>query len=341
MSILYSQKNQCTGHHQNDSVNSNQTMFLTMIVLISVISTLIVGVEVITYPNFLLNHFHIAPKLVTLITILFVSPLLLKIKKPLRKLFSIFILGAALMIIGQIILICLESSNFPNYVYSRFHLQIAGFNNLILHLVGLSLVTLLLNKATIKRANRFLIRQANIENLPRRVLFLSILFLWLLFALTNISKDLITSRRVIAEITAQPRASNIDKVKKIHGFFYDYMLFIKNKTEEGSTIAIPPTEYPWAKEGNPAMDLYFLYPRKLVQGSGVNLPLKKVDYILIAKGSWPKEGYENGWPKEKVYGAKIWYIDEKTLSVREYTNTYYTPNSKDNNKSWGLIKINK
>ena len=345
MSILSPQKNQYGDRYQNDSAKNNQIKFLIVIFLLSIVSILMVGVEVFTYPNFLLNHFHIAPKVITIITILLISPLLLKIKKPLGNLSAIFIFGTALTIVGQIILIYLESSNFPNYVYSHFHIQIAGFNNLTLHLAGLSLVALLLNKETIKesikKVNQYLIEQVNIKGLPRRLLFFSIAFLWSFFAVTNIYKDLVISREIIADIASDPLANSSDKTKKINGFFYDDMLFIKSKTEEGSTIAIPPTDYPWAIEGNPAYDLYFLYPRKLVQGSGTNLPLEKVDYILIAKGSWPKEGYENGWPKEKVYGAKIWYIDEKTLSITEYTNTYYIPNAKDNDKSWGLIKISK
>jgi hypothetical protein len=291
--------------------------------LLAVISTLIVGIEAVTYPHWLNIHLGFTPKFITLITLIMAVPIVFRLGKARQPAFIFLISSICFFVVMQFLLIYLESSHYPNYIYSRFHIQVSGFNNLLFHQVGLLMTMLLFNKGTITKLSQYLTRRVSIKGLSGRLLFFLVIIFVSLFAINNIPKDVAISGKLLADIAARPWDSNADKLRKIYGFYYDYIDFVKSRTEEGSIIAIPPTNYPWASEGNPAMDLYFIYPRKLVQGNGYGLPAEKVDYVMIARGSWPKEGYENGWPKERVYGEKIWYINETTLAITEYSNTFY------------------
>jgi hypothetical protein len=132
------------------------------------------------------------------------------------------------------------------------------------------------------------------------------------------------------------------KMLKQWGFFYKYMMFVRENTERNSTILVPPKELPWLSTGNVGLVRYFLYPRNLRSGDRDNLPEKiNYDYVFLDWGEWPnadKNSY--GWPKVPVKAEEIIYMDEKDNTV-EIVNSDYKPNSKENYEAWGIIKIKK
>ncbi len=107
------------------------------------------------------------------------------------------------------------------------------------------------------------------------------------------------------------------------GFFYDYMLFVKENTPENSTIIVPPQESPWFMTGNIGLVRYFLYPRNFIQGTyDKPLDIDSADYVMLAWGEWKENDMSRyGWPKVKVDA-------EETILL-------------NGDKNWGILKIKK
>jgi len=129
-----------------------------------------------------------------------------------------------------------------------------------------------------------------------------------------------------------------DKMRRVWGFYYDYMKFVRENTAPDSNILIPPHSYHWLSTGNGGLNRYFLYPRKHINGEVDNIPDNGYDYVLIAKGLWYSEGVDWGWPKVYVKASKIWYIDPQTLKVSELEKDF-DPKDSFNMQAWGLIKV--
>ena len=132
------------------------------------------------------------------------------------------------------------------------------------------------------------------------------------------------------------------KMAERWGVYYDYIKFVKENTEEDSSILIPPQALPWYSTGNAGLDRYFLYPRLLGNGSyDGSIDFDKYDYVMLVWGEWndaPRERY--GWPKMKVRAEKVIYFNPETKQTKEVGGNY---NPKDSSIEgvWGIIKIKK
>jgi hypothetical protein len=116
------------------------------------------------------------------------------------------------------------------------------------------------------------------------------------------------------------------------------MEFIKDSTPPDATILIPPQASHWLSTGNSSLDLYFLYPRKLVHGDIYSLPETNYDYVLISWGLWQDNTVPFGWPKENIKSKEIIYWDEgRNLSKIIYGDYVYKEGG--NNYNWGVIKV--
>jgi len=126
---------------------------------------------------------------------------------------------------------------------------------------------------------------------------------------------------------------------------YSFAMFIKNNTQQDSTILIPPQGYPWDKTSNVAYLRYFLYPRNLVNGDEKDskVSLFYIDYVLIDYGETnvSQYGYTNFWPKFGVNGEYIIYWNPSNGSTKRVDNIKYIYNPNNVTWQWGLIKVKK
>ncbi len=254
------------------------------------------------------------------------------------------------------ILIGLENRNYPNYVFSSYHLQPDNFFNLVLLGLVLSFVGIFYfynenGKGKVDRLIRFLLiefgdfsfektqKSSVFRDFLSRSLFLVSLFLLVVYFFNNLSKSLSLSFKNTLYIFTHLDATYDDKMRKVWGFYYDYMKFVKENTPENATIVIPPQQAPWLSEGNVALSRYFLYPRKLLNGYYDSLPKEHFDYVLLAYGTWRANKDEDyGWPKVELEASEIIYLDPKNNEVGKIKDVVYRPNFNDK-VLWGVIKV--
>jgi len=257
-----------------------------------------------------------------------------------------------LILAATIIASAVEESHYPNYVFSKIHLQpknlywvcFVSFYLIILKVRNLEKIGFLFRVIIGKKMVPFLIL-----NYFRKAVLLALIF-WILifnarFASAEIFKNLLI-------ITRHPLATYDEKMRIVWGDFYNYMLFIKRNTPEDATIANPPPIPPWNNEGSGPVFNAFLYPRKFFQSitEDMNEVDLKADYALIAWGSYrcskndvgPDDEFCHGWPRIHVEAEWIIYKKENSSEIdRKINDIIYDPNDPINKYAWGLIKIKK
>lgn len=245
--------------------------------------------------------------------------------------------AGAVSVIALLIYLCfmfVETNNYNNYVYSKFHIDLNGLlyfstSNSILYLsfINRELILRLVKTSRGKLSNE------NIKIL--KFIIVSSVFYYLI---SNLPQTINRLSENTTYIALNANQTYEDKVRYRWPFIYDYMMFVKNNTEENSVIAVPPMVRPWLTEGNADMVRYFLYPRKIVTGE-INTFPKEADYLFLAKGSWPlDENSSYGWPKISITVKNIIYYHGEHGEQREVC-CFYDSNSADNQNSWGLIKL--
>lgn len=281
-------------------------IYLTLAVA-SLLSSLLEG---ITYSGYIFRHVHIHSYVVYLFSFLATALL----PRPKVKSKFIYILPFIVTVIF-FFLIFMESINFPNYMYTHFHINPVTFQFFL----------------GVLWFHSFIIRGTSIL---KTLIITSLIFIGIEGA--GRTTGLIYSK--LLQIIKSPFASYESKMAAAYPGFYPAMQHVKKLTPEDANIYIPPQGNPWEIEGNMAMVEYFLYPRKvknLDPNTINNLPPKS--YLLIAKGSWEKTGETDyGWPKIKVPAKSLWFIDLKSnQSIQEVRD--YNP---DTDKwDWGLIEV--
>jgi hypothetical protein len=250
-------------------------------------------------------------------------------KQPFTSLvFRLNLLIFPLVSIIYIALLVLESLHFHNYVFSTYHIQPS---NLIYAVI----------------LNGFVFSINILKNLKKIYYKLSIIGFIIFTVLISISVEMFAKTIDAAMysnvyILTHISSSYDYKMVERWGVYYDYIKFVKENTEEGSSILIPPQALPWYSTGNVGLDRYFLYPRFLANGSyDGSIDFDKYDYIMLVWGEWndaPKERY--GWPKMKVMAEKVIYFNPDTKQTKEVGGNY---NPKDGSIEgvWGIIKIKK
>jgi hypothetical protein len=121
---------------------------------------------------------------------------------------------------------------------------------------------------------------------------------------------------------------------------YAFYLFLNQHTPENAVIATPPQVGPWLVTGNAGYGRYYVYPRKMINGSREKPIPDGADYLLVSYYDWTNpENRQFGWPEQKIAAEKIWLFDRETHQVREFDHQDFDPLNPTFGQSWGLIKI--
>lgn len=269
------------------------------------------AIEAVSYPGFAKNHIGVNAQLFYIVSMIMSTTKMPEHKLVLKTLQSTSILLA----ISYVVLIFLEKGTYPNFVYTKTHINLLTY----LFLVAITWFHYL-----------------RVKKLP---LIKSLLIASLIYVCADgIGQTLEVMFRELRRIANNPFATYEQKMDIAYPGFYSAMKEMVKLTPPSATILIPPQGHPWELEGNGAMVTYFIYPRKAINLiSGDQSQFKPGRYIMIANGSWrQKNATEYGWPKIPIKSDKLIKID---LATHEnYTiNRDFDPIM--DKWDWGLIEV--
>lgn len=297
--------------------------------LLIVITYMFLVIESFSYIGFLRKYLLFDSRFFLVISLLSYS-LFLKYRLNSKDVYTKFLqmmslsnkIFVVLLVLVYIILQFIEAKNYNNYIFSNYHIQPDVFFNVVLFSILL-----------------VVIEHINLKKISFTQYILG--FFVLILLVNNINKTFNLVIKSNLYILNNLSFDYDKKMNKTYGFYYDYMKFVREHTPEDARILTPPQEEPWDAEGNVALSRYFVYPRKLYNGSYNGVDLNDVDYVMIAWGSWNIEDQSRyGWPKSKVKAEKIIYINPDNKVVNEYYEDF-DPSDLKNKGGWGLIKIKK
>jgi hypothetical protein len=251
------------------------------------------------------------------------------------------------LLLSTLLIFSLEWANYPNYVFSKFHLQ----PQLLLWTCFLSGFLIFLDSESLFKKwflRNFILKKRRviefkyIKQITIRVLFI-VVVAWIFF--NNLFKITGWIFQRSSFMIKNPLATYDEKMRYSWGEFYNYMLFIRKNTNDNAVIMYPPMKSPWSDVGNGGLIRYFLYPRQFVQNiTDENAEIDKTaDYVMLAWGTGSCLDDEvdcHGWPKKTFEAEWILYKNPKSTEVEEkIENTVYNFKDKRNQGAWGLIKI--
>lgn len=303
-------------------------------------------IEAFSYPGFLLKKIFIPVELLSgLCIILFIIyQFFSKRKMKANSFYDHFMrLNQTLtlpLIILFYILNSLESFNFPNYVFSTYHLHLSVLEKILILNVILSVFSfkLIISKLFLKEINIKISYDSAVEML----FVISVSWIFLLHSWSFVKYV----SNISVSYSATLNYSNEEKLvyqlggNELSGWVYTYGEFINRNTPEDAAIIIPPQMESWQMEGNPWYFRWFVYPRKLLSTQEIVQPFPDEGrYILIAHGAWVWGATQYVWPRVSIPADEIesiTYIDRATQQETTVTNQPYTPSEKE---TWGIIKL--
>lgn len=325
----------------------NNTAYQVVTFTFTALAYLLLFAETYMYQGFVAKHFLIDAKITAIISIVLLVYYKYKLKTDNKnnlvelgiKLNNLLIIIFTVFYFGMQYL---ETVNYNNYVFSKYHLQPQNFLYLVLFSLGIFLVDLyskgIKNKLLKELFGNYLNKGSTfISYLLNSLIFVLIIITFFTYTLTTFS----TAFKSLSFIYKNIDYTYDDKMRHIWGFYYDYMKFVKENTPENASILIPPQESPWLSEGNVALSRYFVYPRRLYNGKLDEVDLENVDYIFLAWGSWksPEES-KYGWPKDEIEAEEIILFDADKKTITRYKENY-DPNDGRYVNAYGIIKIKK
>lgn len=283
-----------------------------MIYLVSaVISVIVAAIEGISFAGYIQSHTGIpAYFFYVLSVVLSILP-----QKPNKLNFKFINILGTIFILIYSGLIFLETINYPNFVFTHFHINPVTF---------LFFITILWFHILVFQGFKVV----------KSLLIAGLIFVGTVG--TGRTTGIIYSN--LSKMILNPLASYDSKMAGVYPGFYPAIQKVKELIPQDATVYIPPQGNPWEVEGNGAMVTYFLYPRKVINLDPETISEMTVgSYILIAKGSWPRTGeVDYGWPKVPVKAKQIWHIDLASNSVLNFTRDYDPLSDK---WDWGLIEV--
>lgn len=353
---------------------------------IATLSYLFMFLESISYVGFIKqfvyfdSHFFFA--LILALSLLLRLPKLSKKKETSNSIFTTFVsmnyLLLPVVFFVYYALILLESTNYTNYVYSRYHIQLENFKLIVIANAFIVVSDIFLRKSLLSYISSKIkpyYRYFNISSKPKlytyefikshkkQSLHASIRFLlnvllsnsyliflvWLIFSLAinlvNVSEIVIQNS---AYMIHHPLATYEEKMVRTWGDFYTFMSFVKDHTQESSTIIIPPAQNHWLTSGNSVLVRYFLFPRKVVNLKETSsndtlyqMPNVDADYVLLDKGNWTDKTVSYGWPKVELPVSAVVYFNPSDKSVNAVKMDLYKPQDHENRDVWGLLVLRK
>ncbi len=313
------------------------------------ISLILSLIEIFTYKNFFFKHFYIHTDV--LIGLAVISGMIFIAREErmkttfLNKMVFILTRGCyailALTIPLYVYFNLLNLINYPNYVFSKIHIQ----TDLIIRPIVLCLSLVILLYLQKKHLVSFykLYKEKTWKNYARYFLTIIIVGIIALYTLVNL---IVNAADIIPQTILMINNRNLTRQQKYeyvmvknYGYFYNYMDFIKSVTPPDASILLPPQKNPWQLEGNQRLVRYFLFPRVLYSAHESNLPAS-FDYIMIAWGgdSFPPDNSNDyGWPKYPIEAKKIYLYDTSTKNY-SVSNDNYDPNKFLKPGTYGLIE---
>jgi len=283
-----------------------------MIYLLSIIIALgVAAIEAVSFSGFVAKHIGISAQLFYLVSLL-LSFTKYEYSKLIKSIS--FILSCSLGGI-YIVLIFLEKANYPNFIYTKTHINLLTF----LFLVAFTWFHYL---------------KISKHDFLKSMLIASLIYI----GADGVGQTMEIMFRELRRIAGNPFATYEQKMEIAYPGFYSAMKEVVRLTPADATILIPPQGHPWEQEGNGAMVTYFIYPRKAINFNPEDpSQLKPKSYILIAKGSWKSFPSDpSGWPKGPIKADKIIQIDLANQTNQVYNRSYSPETDK---WDWGLIEV--
>lgn len=300
-------------------------------------------IEAFTYPGFLSKYILISSENYS-IAFMIISIIIVYLTKNNKRnsitnsLFSLNYILIPVFLLTYFILYLEEQNNYPNFVFSSYHIHIEQIKLSLLFVFGLLILDIFqkYKSQIIDQVESIFKSQTRLNKSLNYILFLivSIFFISNILSVT----DLFIENYLT--IISNPTMSYEEK-QELKIPLYKYMMFIKANTRSDSKILIPPQQSPWLTIGNAGIVRYFLYPRKILVGEYDTNDFESTDFILLTKGSWhTNDKFMYGWPRENIYNVKITFYNlESEVSTLSTTTDYiFKPNSEISNK-WGLIEV--
>jgi hypothetical protein len=290
------------------------------LLLLIAIGFLVLCVETVTDTGFFSRHFFATSNqiiyVILLLTIFYLVLSKDKFYEKVTKPLACAIIG---FLLTYIILNVLEIRNYPNYVFSAFHLNLMGFQPLLVFVITLYFliqVSLYLNKHLTSSLQKFVV-----------------LTLFSLFLYTNSGRDLVIVKKYFAYAAAYPEASYGQKMYELWGEPYNFFKIGRTLMDKGSILIIPPQESPYDISGNKGLVRYFL---NLVNLDQINpLSAKKGDFIIITPGNELNNGVYKIWPEGEVSADYYFVINAKDASYQKISGDYNSSTFPQG--EWGLI----
>lgn len=333
---------------KSKKIDNKKILFINNLIfpLIGIISVVSLLIESFKYKGFIFKHIYIHSDLLIVFT--FISGVFFVLyppkksisfwKKRMLQLFRyIYLVLLPLALSSYFYFTFVEEMNYPNYVFTRYHIQ----PNLLLRVLML-LVFLALMKPL---KNYFLTIQGKKETYSNQDLYKVILvFLTIMYFILNLSLFWKFVTPNVVDIARYFGASREDKLAvkmgQKYSYFYSYISLVKELTPANASILLPPQENPWQFEGNQRLVRYFLYPRTLYSAHESNI-LDNIDYIMLAWGSdrFPPVDPDNyGWPQQDIKSSEIYLFDLETKRI-EYIKDNYSSDKYLRLGVYGLIKL--
>lgn len=245
----------------------------------------------------------------------FLALLSVLVKKP-RKYKKIFVVIASIAILFCLGISVAETVMFPNFMFSRFHIDPGGTGNLAF----ISLIVL---------SPYYLSGEKILEKIA-----LIILGFWVV---SNLFGTLAFASSKIAFQLRHLNATYDEKMRIEWGRFYDCMLVVKNNTPVDATIFIPPQADVWQMEGNEFLVRYFLYPRRIMHFEKISEAASSPNpYFIYSWGYWPGDRKMGAWPYEKFEAFSGKFVDE-TDNFDVSKPISFDRNNMKNRKTCGVI----
>lgn len=312
------------------------------------VAHLLLGMELVTYRGFTFRYLYLDSRVVMLIALvsfglIFAQRLSHKVALPpittLTLELNKLIIVPLLLI--QYLFISLDMYYYPNYVYSKFHLNtsnvqlIVSFNILILFLqlaqhsqkVAQFIWSRVAHKGTV---NIIFIGAVAFFFFPNSQQILE----WMYEAGIRIVRT--------ASLSWEDRFIYLNGGEASTGWVLHYTQFVNHHVPKDATIFIPPQKEAWQMEGNLYYIRWYLYPRQLVTSQDLDAPIpEEANYVLIDDGAWPGMT-EYGWPRifipaEKI--VKMVFIDRESKQESMITGKDYDPELYSH--KWGVIQLRK
>lgn len=232
----------------------------------------------------------------------------------------------------------LEQQNYPNFVFSHYHLHISFFMNILILNVYIIIIEILLdyNFLMLKYIKIPDLTPKNISKIIILLLIVAIISYPVLRTFINISKMMIYHASLVIR---NPNLNFDQRSKKVISN-YSYYKFLVEHTPESALIGVPPQRNPWLTIGNIGMVRYFLYPRKITQEPDKTKVPSGVDYLVISSGDWASMDGKYGWPEATVSAKKAWLYDLPTGNVTSYENfTFDIQSNPELRTAWGLLEL--